>query len=133
MVAPGFTKPDTSNDDPPTSVISNPSGVNYVGASDGDITFTIPAGNNIPKFGGKITLKLPNWYKDGTDWTPVFTLGETLCESEHLDIKAQQVRLNPFEEGAVQENHVYEIFFKRYKFTETLTLKCSNYRNPIFR
>ena len=86
--APGFTPPSSSSFGTPTSEISHTSGINYVGGSDGDITFNLLAGTNFPKYGGKITLTLPNWYVVGNDWTPVFTPGKTLCESDSLDIRA---------------------------------------------
>lgn len=88
VTAPAFTPPDSSSLGTPTSKISHSSGTDYIGGSDGDITFTLLAGTNFPKYGGKITLKLPNWYEVENDWTPVFTPGKTLCESDNLDIKA---------------------------------------------
>ena len=79
VTAPVFTPPDSADFGTPVSKItpsaSSGSTVNYVGGSDGDITFTILAGTNFPKYGGKITLTLPNWYEVGNDWTPVFTSG----------------------------------------------------------
>jgi hypothetical protein len=65
-------------------VISHPSGINYIGASDGEITFTMKAGAFFPKYGGTAILSLPNWYGVGSE--PVFTLDKTLCTSDHLII-----------------------------------------------
>ena len=70
--APEFSGPDQTTLGTPTSEISHPSGINYVGASDGEITFTMTAGIFFPKYGGTAILSLPNWYGAGTE--PVFTV-----------------------------------------------------------
>jgi hypothetical protein len=82
--APDFTGPSTATLGTPTSVISHSSGINYVGASDGEITFTMTAGSYFPKYGGTATLYLPDWY--GADTEPVFTVDKTLCTSDNLVI-----------------------------------------------
>jgi hypothetical protein len=82
--APEFTGPSTATLGTPTSTISHSSGVNYIGASDGEITFTMTAGSYFPKYGGSAKLYLPNWY--GTDSEPVFTVDQTKCSSDHLII-----------------------------------------------
>ena len=82
--APDFTGPTTAILGTPTSEISHTSGINYVGASDGEITFTMTAGNFFPLNGGIATLYLPEWY--GADTEPVFTVDKTLCTSDNLII-----------------------------------------------
>jgi hypothetical protein len=82
--APEFTGPSTAILGTPTSAISHSSGINYVGASDGEITFTMTAGNYFPKYGGTATLYLPEWY--GADSEPVFTVDKTICTSDNLVI-----------------------------------------------
>lgn len=87
--APDFTGPSTATLGTPTAAISHDSGVNYIGASDGKITFTMSAGNYFPKYGGSAILYLPGWY--GTKSEPVLTEDKTICTSEHLIIDPQVV------------------------------------------
>ena len=63
---------------------------NLIGSSDGFITFTMTAGSYFPKYGGMLTIFLPDWYGPGTE--PVFSYKDpniTTCTSPNLYIEIQ--------------------------------------------
>ena len=79
------------------------------------------AGLFFPKYGGMLVLTLPPWY--GPDSVPVFNQ-DTSCSSPNLYVD---------QEVTDKDNFVYRMSIQAYTEVDEITIKCSNYNNPIFR
>lgn len=96
---------------------------NVLGSSDGFITFKFVAGANFPKYGGQLVLGLPNWYGDGTPSVFNNDALVTVCSSNEIVIMEQKL---------TNSDHIVK--FQKYSgtATDTITIKCTNYNNPVY-
>lgn len=70
-----------------------------------------------------MTLGLPNWYSEGNY---VFNNGAqiTTCVSGELSISTQKL---------VNQNYVMKFTNFPGTASDTITIKCSNYNNPVYQ
>lgn len=111
----------------PTGAISaKTTGPNMVASRDGYFSVTMTPGEELPSYGGILVLTIPKWYVTAT--TTVFNVSpKTECSSPTVQGStiAQQT--------SIGSNQHY-FYFKEFTGTATtpITIKCSNYNNPIY-
>lgn len=96
-----------------------------MGTIDGGIEITFNPTTSFPKYGGQIDIELPLWYEGGSEYVFGTPSLSTDCQPTNLNdmtITTQQTSQNTHQ----------IIFSKANSGLSSMTLKCTNYRNPTF-
>lgn len=108
-----------------TSSISTAEGTaaNVIATTNGTLVIKVTPGLEFPKYGGEMSITIPDWYDGGTE--SVFSLNPspTICSAPDAVIKIATQQTS---------NKVHTIIFTSYTPGSEIVLTCSNYRNPIY-
>ena len=120
-----YSIPETAKLAQPTSSIRPAEGLatNTVATTNGTFTIKFKPGPEFPRYGGTITILLPDWFSGSDRQTGVFSLSpKTICSAPTsvFTVETQQTA-----------SLAHTLLYSKYTVGSEIELTCTNYRNPL--